>query len=122
MNSKNTKLPFSLDEYSSEFHLGVHCSWRLQKGCHPITSSCEPNGLYSDCFIQILEKNVTDIVIDPELGDLRIVFDDVILVVFCDQTGHEDAEYYEQSDSNWFIQKRGEDWIEVEKGNELKIY
>lgn len=115
----NNKLPYNLDTYNGEYHLGIFCAWRLQNGNVPITGSCEPNNLDGPLvkgLQNIVNKEVTEVEIIDECGDLRVKFGDLCLNVFCNYTGNEDEEYCVQDDTNWSLRSGGKSLIEVEQG------
>jgi len=117
INNKN--LLYGLDKDVGEYGLGIYCAWRIQKGGVPITGSSESNhqgGPLVEGLLNILNKSIDKIEIVDECGDLALDFDDVLLKIFCSNTGHENDDYCVQHESNWVLFHRGKAWIEVERG------
>jgi hypothetical protein len=116
---KNNNLPYDLDKYNGEYHIGIFCTWRLQRDNRPITGSCESNkvdGPLVKGIQNLINKTVSSIEIIDECGDLKIKFGDLCLNVFCNYTGNEDEDYCIQEDSNWNLTYKGDIIVEVECG------
>jgi hypothetical protein len=121
----NKNLPYGLDRFKGEYHLGIYCEWRLQKNGKPITGSREPNELDGPMvkgLSRLIGKSIISVAITDDCGDLEIAFEDMCLKVFCNYTGNVHEEYYSQSELNWFLHSRGERFIEVKQGCKIVTY
>ncbi len=119
------KLPYELDKYDGEYHLGVFCEWRLQSNGHVITGASEPNNLDGPLVTglkRIINKKITKVELTDDCGDLTVFFDDIYLKIFCNYTGNEDSEYFEQDETNWFLSFRGAIVIEVQQGCNIVVF
>jgi hypothetical protein len=123
-NINNNNLPYNIDKYKGEYVIEICCSWRLQNGGKPITSSSEPNfknGPLVKGLQKIVDNKILSIEITDDCGDLSIILDNYWLKIFCDNTGNDDPDYYFQEDLNWEIRFKNDDFISVKKGCEIII-